>query len=341
MLCSPVLPALPSRYSEPDAPIPRHFVAGAVGTVILVDNTPASNRTTNLGATLGRVLFYDPRLSADNRIACASCHHQSLGFGDTTRFSAGVRGTPLTRHTMALANARFYRYGFGWDGRGASLEAQVLRPIADSIEMGMALDTLERKLTATTYYPGLFAAAFGSPAITRDRIAAALAQFVRSLLSAQSRFDAVFASGGPPSYSRLTPHELDGFRIFNASGCLNCHRTTAQIGDTVHNIGLDSLVADTGAGQARFRAASLRNVAVRPPYMHDGRFATLRQVVEFYDKGIRANPSLDVRLRGVDGQPRRLRLTATQIDDLIAFLGTLTDSSFLHTTKFSDPFPCH
>ncbi len=339
-LCAPVLPATPYGYSDADAPIPRHFVTGAVGTVIFVDNTPAGNRITNPGASLGRVLFYDVRLSANNRISCASCHHQSLGFGDTARFSAGLHGARLTRHTMALANARFYRYGFGWDGRGTSLEAQVLRPIVNSVEMGSGLDSLERKLTATPYYPGLFAAAFGSPAITRDRIAAALAQFVRSLVSGQSGFDAVFATGGAPNYALLTPQELLGFHVFNASGCLNCHRTIAQIADTVHNTGLDSLPADSGAGQGRFKPPSLRNIAIRPPYMHDGRFATLRQVVEFYSSGIRDNASLDLRLRGVDSLPKRLDLSSTQIDALIAFLGTLTDSSFLRAAKFANPFPC-
>jgi cytochrome c peroxidase len=340
-LCAPALRAAPYGYSDADAPIPPHFVASPVGTVIFADNTPPSNRTTNPGAELGRVLFYDVRLSANDRIACASCHQQSLGFGDTARFSSGFHGDHLARHTMALANARFYRYGFGWDGRGASLEAQVLRPITDSIEMGIDPGALERKLSATSFYPGLFVGAFGSPEITQDRIAGALAQFVRSLVSAQSRFDAVFATGSAPNYSLLTQQELDGFHIFNSAGCVNCHRTIAQFADTVHNTGLDSASADTGSGQARFKAASLRNIAVRAPYMHDGRFATLRQVVEFYTEQIRASPSLDARLRGADGSPRRLHLSAAQGDALVAFLRTLTDSSFLRATRFSDPFPCH
>lgn len=340
-LCAPALPAAPYGYSDADTPIPRHFVASPVGTVIFADNTPPSNRTTNPGAELGRVLFYDVRLSANDRIACASCHQQSLGFGDTARFSSGFHGDHLARHTMALANARFYRYGFGWDGRGASMETQVLRPITDSIEMGIDPGALERKLAATSFYPGLFVGAFGSPEITRDRIAAALAQFVRSLVSAQSRFDAAFATGSAPDYSLLTQEERDGFHIFNSAGCVNCHRTIAQFADTVHNTGLDSASADTGSGQARFRAASLRNIAVRAPYMHDGRFATLRQVVEFYSEHIRASPSLDARLRGADGSPRRLHLSAAQRDALVAFLRTLTDSSFLRATRFSDPFPCH
>jgi cytochrome c peroxidase len=309
--------------------------------VIFADNTPPSNRITNAGAALGRVLFYDTRLSANDRIACASCHQQSLGFGDTARFSSGLHGRHLARHTMALANARFYRYGFGWDGRAASLEEQVLRPITDSIEMGIDPGDLERKLAATSFYPALFVGAFGSPEITRDRIAAALAQFVRSLVSAQSRFDAVFATGSAPNYSLLTQQELDGFHIFTSSGCLNCHRTIAQFADTIHNIGLDSASADGGAGEGRFKAASLRNVAVRAPYMHDGRFATLRQVVEFYAKQIRASPSLDARLRDADGSPRRLHMSTAQVDALVAYLRSLTDSSFLRATRFSDPFPCH
>ena len=343
-LCEPVLPAMRYGYSDADAPIPRHFLASAPGTVAFTDNSPPENPITNPGATLGRVLFYDVRLSADDRIACASCHRQALGFGDTVRFSRGFDGRHAARRTMALANARFYEYGrFFWDERASSLEALILHPIQDTLEMGMELDSLARKLGATSYYPGLFTAAFGSPDVTSDRIAFALAQFVRSLVSAESRFDAVFATGGAPDYALLSELEREGLRIFNdasGAGCVNCHRTIAQVADQANNIGLDVVSADTGAGGGRFKPPSLRNVAVRPPYMHDGRFATLREVVEFYDSGIEDSPDLDPRLRAPDGSPRRLHLTAAQRDALVAFLNTLTDFSFLKAERFSDPFPC-
>ncbi len=328
-------------YSDADAPIPNHFLTSTAGTVAFSDHTPPGNPITNAGATLGRVLFYDVRLSANDRIACASCHRQALGFGDTGRFSPGLHGAHHARRTMALANARFNPTGrFFWDERAPSLEAQVLQPIQDSVEMGMDLDALERKLSATPYYPALFAAAFGATDVTRTRIALALAQFVRALLLTESRFDALFATGGAPDSSRLTAQERDGMRIFNTVGCVNCHRTIAQFADKANDNGLDSIAADTGEGQGRFKPSSLRNIAVRPPYMHDGRFATLRQVVEFYDHGVQTSPSLDPRLREADGSPRRLHLTTDQVDALVAFLEALADSAFLHAPKFSDPFAC-
>ena len=139
----------------------------------------------------------------------------------------------------------------------------------------------------------------------------------------------------------LTDREREGLRLFNDVGrCVNCHRTIAQVADKANNIGLDVVSADRGAGGGRFKPPSLRNIAVRPPYMHDGRFATLRQVVEFYDSGIQDSPDLDLRLRAPDGSPKRLHLTPSQIDALVAFLTTLTDSAFLRAEKFSDPFPC-
>jgi cytochrome c peroxidase len=343
-LCEPVLPAMRYGYSDADAPIPRHLLASFPGTVAFTDNTPPENPITNAGATLGRVLFYDVRLSANDRIACASCHQQAFGFGDTARFSPGLSGRHPARRTMALANARFYAYGkFFWDERASSLEAQILHPIQDTLEMGMELDALARKLGATPYYPALFTAAFGSPEVTSDGIAFALAQFVRSLVSAESRFDAVFATGGAPNYSLLSEQEREGLRIFNDAGdagCVNCHRTIAQVADKANNIGLDIISADTGAGGGRFKPPSLRNAAVRPPYMHDGRFATLREVVEFYDSGIEDSPDLDPRLRASDGSPRRLHLGPAQRAALVAFLNALTDPAFLTAERFSNPFPC-
>lgn len=339
-LCDPVLPGTPFGYSEADAPIPSHFLRSPAGTVLFSDNTPGHS-ITNAGAALGRVLFYDVRLSGHRRTSCASCHRQAFGFGDTSRVRSGPHGGHPARRTMALANARFNPAGrFFWDERAATLEAQVLMPIHDTLEMGMAADSLERNLAATTYYPALFAAAFGSPEVTRDRVASALAQFVRSLVSANSRLDAAFATGGAPNYSVLTEPEREGLRLFTTVGCANCHRTIAHFADKANNIGLDSIPADTGAREGRFKPPSLRNVAVRPPYMHDGRFATLRRVVEFYSREVRGSPFLDSRLRGSDGKPRRLDLTPQQVDALVAFLESLTDSAFLVAAKFSDPFPC-
>jgi cytochrome c peroxidase len=286
------------------------------------------------------VLFYDTRLSANNKTACASCHQQQFGFGDTARFSTGLNGEHTSRHAMALANARFYRTGrYFWDERAASLEAQVLQPIQNSVEMGMSLDSLVPRLQTTKYYPALFASAFGTPEVTTDRIARALAQFTRSLVSAESPFDRAFQGAPPPNFGVLTAQQQEGQRLFaGRAGCQVCHGTNAQVLDAPHNTGLDAAPADSGAGEGRFKAPSLRNVAVRAPYMHDGRFSTLREVVDFYDHGVQANPALDIRLRTPNGAPRRLNLTPEQRDAIVAYLESLTDSTFLKAERFSNPF---
>jgi len=207
------------------------------------------------------------------------------------------------------------------------------------VEMGMALPALEAKLAATDYYPPLFRAAFGTPEVTSDRVARALAQFVRALVSADSRFD----RGGPfagAAGGGMTSQEREGQRLFvGVAGCARCHVPNAYSGDAAHNTGLDAVTADTGAGRGRFKAPSLRNVAARPPYMHDGRFATLEQVVEHYDSGVQPNRDLDPRLRAADGTPRALELTAEQKAALVAYMRALTDSSFLASPRFADPFP--
>jgi cytochrome c peroxidase len=339
-LASPTLPAVLDRYDDASVPIPPHFRAEAGGpSVVSTDNTPAENPITNAGATLGRVLFYDRRLSASDGTSCASCHVQALGFSDAPRLSTGFAGGFTGRHSPGLANARYYQRGrFFWDERAASLEAQVLTPVQDKVEMGMTLDALTRKLAATPYYPALFAQAFGTRDVTSDRIARALAQYVRSLSSADSRFDRAFAAGGPPDFSGFTAQERAGEQIFRTSGCAGCHTTVAQVSDAVHNTGLDAADTDAGAGGGAFKAPSLRNVAVRPRFMHDGRFTALEQVVEFYDTGVQANPNLDRRLRTPDGRPRRLNLGADGRAALVAFLRTLTDSAFLTAARFSNPF---
>jgi cytochrome c peroxidase len=238
-----------------------------------------------------------------------------------------------SRRTMALANVRFYpRARFFWDERATSLEAQVLAPIHDSAEMALRPATLASKLQATRYYPGLFAAAFGDPTVTEERVGEALAQFLRTLVSSRSRFD--------DGLERLSARERDGVRLFKESGCVNCHRTVAQIADKANNNGLDVVSSDTGAGGGRFKPASLRNVAVRPPYMHDGRFATLGEVVDFYADRVADSPALDPRMRDATGKPIRLHLTADQRAALVAFLEALTDSGFLRDVRFSDPFAC-
>ena len=341
-LLAPTLPVSNFEYADARVPLPAHFAdpnapgGAATGT----DNTPADNLTTDAGATLGRVLFYDRRLSRNDRVSCSSCHQQQFGFADTAKLSRGFAAGTTARHSMSLANARFYRRArFFWDERAATLEAQTLQPIQDVTEMGMTLDALATKLSLTAYYPGLFQSAFGTADVTSDRIARALAQFVRALVSGTSRFDRAFTGTVPNFATTFSAEELRGQNLFNGpAGCARCHATNAHVGDNIHNTGLDATIVDVGAGQGRFKAPSLRNVAVRTPYMHDGRFRTLAQVIDFYDSGVQNNPALDVRLRGPGGQPQRLNLSAAQKLSLVAYLLTLTDTTFLTSARLADPF---
>jgi cytochrome c peroxidase len=348
-LNTPSLPATRFAYADAEIGLPAHFTApvGPGGSVAATDNTPSDNLVTDAGATLGRVLFYDRRLSANDQEACASCHLQALGFSDTAHFSHGFQGGLTVRHAMSLGNARYYARGkFFWDERATTLEAQTLMPIQNSVEMGMTLDNLVTKLKLTSFYPALFQAAFGTTDITSDRISKALAQFVRSMATYQSKYDRALAAGPTPDFSAFTSDEILGMQLFMAVpgspvptvGCDRCHTTAAQVSDNIHNNGLDAVSVDTGAGGGRFKAPSLRNVGTRAAFMHDGRFTTLRQVLDQYNAGVQASPNLDPRLRNPDGSAHRLNLASQQLDAIVAFLNTLTDSVLITNPKFSNPF---
>jgi len=350
-LTVPVLPAQPFAYADASVMLPAHYLNpnAPFGNVAGADNTPAGNAVTDAGAALGRVLFYDRRLSVNDAVACASCHRQDHGFSDPATRSAGFSGGLTARHSMGLANTRYYANGRAfWDERAATLEAQALMPIQDPVEMGMSLDLLTAKLRLAGFYGPLFQAAFGTPDITSDRISRALAQFVRSMSAYHSKFDQALA-GNPPDFSGFTALEQQGVQLFFSPPpgsppgpslrCDVCHGTSALIAPGPRNNGLDAnTAADQGAGGGRFKSPSLRNVAVRAPYMHDGRFATLAAVIEHYDSGVQPHPNLDPALRNPDGTPRRLNLTQQQKGALIAFLGTLTDQELLTHPRFSDPF---
>ncbi len=340
----PSLPDTPFNYANQD--LPSHYTQpnAALGNVDRTDNTPGNNQITDAGATLGRVLFYDKKLSANDTIACASCHIQANGFSDPAVLSVGFEGGLTGRHSMRLGNARFYERGrFFWDERAATLEDQVLQPIQDDVEMGMTLTQLEAKLLDIDYYAPLFDDAFGDDAITSERISLALAQFVRSLVTYQSKFDEAYvaANGDPDDFGLVfNASEMRGLGIFRGRGrCDLCHTTSAHVSDNVHNNGLDiGTTGDQGAGNQRFKSPSLRNVSVGGPFMHDGRFETLEEVVDFYSDDVQANPNLSNRLTADNGQPRRLNLSNGEKADLVAFLETLTDQVFLTDPKFSDPF---
>lgn len=342
------LPASPFNYANPV--LPAHLRAPAI---VAQDNTPATNPVTNAGATLGRVLFYDKRLSANQTVSCSSCHQAAHGFSDPARFSTGFEGGLTGRNSMGLTNARYYlRENFFWDERSATLEDQTLEPIQNHIEMGMTLDVLTVRLSSEPYYAGLFTAAFGNATITSQRISRALSQFVRSIVSGNSKYD----QGVPLGFSNFTALENQGRQIFNGAvgGCAQCHGSDNFVpGNAIFNNGLENPYLDKGLGgvtglatdEGLFKVPSLRNIELTAPYMHDGRFATLEQVVEFYNSGVVNHPNLSPSLRlppGPPGSPppgpRRLNLTQNQKSALVAFLKTLTDLSVTTDPRFQDPF---
>jgi cytochrome c peroxidase len=337
------LPDKPYRYAEVE--LPAHFKTFAVRRA---DNTPASNPVTDAGATLGRVLFYDTRLSANNTTACASCHEQKHAFASPQRFNKGFAGKQLDRNAMSLVNLRYYGRGrFFWDERASTLEEQVLMPIQSKTELGQNLPQLIKVLAADKAYPELFRKAFGDNQVTSERIARALAQFLRSLVSHQSRFDEGLAraSSVRADFVNFSTQENRGKGLF-LRNCAICHMPRGQEATlfmsrpTNNGLDADPRTADGGLGDitlrsfdvGRFKSPSLRNVELTAPYMHDGRFATLEEVIDHYSKGVKRHPNLSGRLR----RPRNL--DDSQKAALVAFLKTLTDTNFTTDPKFSDPF---
>ena len=337
------LPETPYRYA--DIELPAHFKTAAARRF---DNTPADNPMTDAGATLGRVIFYDTRLSANNTVACGSCHLQSRAFVDQNRFSKGFEGKFTERNSMSLVNLRYYPRGrFFWDERARSLEAQVLMPIQSGTEMGQNLTRLVEIVAKDNRYPELFGNAFGDGAITPERVGKAVAQFVRSLVSYQSKYDEGLTKARSlrDDFENFTAQENQGKGLF-LRRCATCHLPRGQ---TAHffmtrplNNGLDAdyKTTDGGIGDITlngpdlglFKSPSLRNVEFTGPYMHDGRFATLEEVIDHYSKGVKQHPNADGRVR------RRLNFTDSEKAALIAFLKTLSDQKFMTDPKFSDPF---
>jgi cytochrome c peroxidase len=300
---------------------------------------PRDNPLTGEGVALGGKLFFDRRLSADNSQSCASCHHPDSAFTEPRRFSRGVDGDVGTRNAMALENLA-WKNSFFWDGRAATLREQVLQPIQNPIEMHESLANVVVKVSADKKYPRLFANAFGSPEITTDRIARALEQFLLVQVSFDSKFDHVMNG-----VAKFTDEEQRGFELFNTeydpyhgqfgADCFHCHGGPLFQSQNFANNGLDSVFVDLGRYQVtkragdegKFSVPSLRNVAVTAPYMHDGRFWTLDEVVEHYCTGMKRSATLDPNLaKHPDGG---VPLSAADKRALVAFLKTLTDEKFV------------
>lgn len=312
---------------------------------------PADNPLTVKGVELGRMLFYDTRLSSDNSMSCASCHLPMSSFTDNLAVSTGVTLEEGKRSSMSILDIAFNNNGFFWDGRSATLEEQALLPVEDPIELHENWDNVIKKLKEDEDYPALFREAFGidnTDEITKELAAKAIAQFERTVISpGNTKFDKVMR--GEDEFS---DEELDGFLMWidypfdmiPDAECGHCHSFHLFTTNEYHNNGLDEApnmteFEDLGLGavtgkitdNGKFRVPTLRNIELTAPYMHDGRFETLEEVVEHYDSGGKFSPNKNELMRN-------LELTEYQKSALVAFMKTLTDVDVIQDPKFSNPF---
>lgn len=295
-----------------------------------LDDAPApeNNPMTRAKVELGKLLFFEKRISGDGAVSCATCHVPRRGFSNARRYGAGFQGRPTLRNVPTIINAAYHEFLF-WDGRAGSLEEQAKGPILHPGEMASSEEKIIRTLGAIRGYRARFRAAFGSGEISLDRVARAIASFERTLLSGNSPFDRWKFGGDEAAMPQAA---IRGFEVFTSKGnCVKCHLadefSAPFTDDKFHNlgVGMDKRPIEAGReritkrvrDRGRFRTPTLRHVAQTAPYMHDGRFATLEEVVDFYDKGGHPNPHLDP-----DMKP--LGLTKREKADLIAFMGALT-----------------
>jgi cytochrome c peroxidase len=300
---------------------------------------PSDNMPTAEAIDLGRHLFYDNILSANNEQSCGSCHNQELAFTDNNkRFSEGTFGDMGDRNAMPLFNLMWSEKLF-WDSRANDLRHLALMPIENPIEMASEIEDVIAKLNASAMYKQKFKEAYGVDSITDELLAMALEQFLFSLVSDNSKFDKF--NRGEVNLSQV---EMRGFNVLKIKGCFNCHNTGLMHDNGSHNTGLDRNPKDKGLGGTtgnpeddfKMKTPSLRNIMVTAPYMHDGRFATVEDVIRFYEEDVNfESRNLDRELMSI---ATRNRLTSQEMSDALAFLRTLTDHEFLKNPKHSDPF---
>lgn len=317
---------------------------------------PADNPLTEEGVDLGRLLFYDPILSSDSTVSCGSCHSPAGSFTDNLALSPGVGKQLGNRSTMAIVNIGFMSKGFFWDGRSPTLEEQALHPVENPVEMAETWENAEVKLQRHKDYPQLFRKAFGikkTGEITRELATKAIAQFERTLISGNSRFDKKRYQNDPDPFL-FSDLEVDGLKIYfddqfseTAKGhCAHCHDGGPLLtSERYENNGITQVNSltdfpDKGLGMVtgkqtdngKFKAPTLRNIALTAPYMHDGRFNTLEEVIEHYNSG--GHFADNVLL----GSITPLHLTEYDKKALLAFLHTFTDTSFVNNPAFQNPY---
>ena len=313
---------------------------------------PLDNQLTIQGVKLGRMLFYEKLLSRDGSQACADCHRQQDGFSDTSRFSIGVELMPGKRQAMPVFNMAWHTNEFFWDGRAHLLRDQALKPIQDPLEMNETLPNVIAKLSNTQQYKDQFIRTFGSSEITPEKMALAMEQFMLSIVSNNSKFDRFLAGE-----IQLTESEERGRLLFSTeynpffpeisgADCQHCHGGANFENDKYMNNGLDAEAAITDIGRqavtllpgdkAKFKVPSLRNVALTAPYMHDGRFKTLEEVIDHYNAGIQESSTVDPAI--LNTKQTGLLLSQQDKEDLVNFLKTLTDDTFLNNEEYKSPF---
>lgn len=334
-------------------PIVQDVTPYALETGSLPDpNIPADNELTNGKVQLGRMLFYETLLSGDNSMSCASCHNQRNAFSDTARLSTGIDGLFGHRQAMAIFNMAWNDNDFFWDGRANLLRDQSLMPIQDVLEMHETLPNAIAELQKEGRYKVQFTKAFGDNAITEERMALALEAFMHTIVSNQSKYDRYLAG-----QAQLTESEERGRQLFfteynpffpelSGADCAHCHSGSNFENDLYMNNGLDNdanmsdigreAVTGNPADRGHFKVPSLRNVALTFPYMHDGRFRTLEEVVEHYNSGVVLSATVDPAIASTHSTG--LMLSAQDKKDLVAFLKTLTDYTMINDPRYSSPF---
>jgi len=309
--------------------------------------------TQNAAFTLGRVLFYDKHLSVNASISCGSCHKQALAFSDNVQFSRGFENRLTLRNSLPIQNIQAFfidSVKLFWDGREKFLQTMVLKPILNHVEMGMGSESdIVDRVRNLPYYHDLFEKAFGSAEVSSAKISISLSQFVNSIFSFRTRFDESLNG------QALTAIEMQGEQLFFTKyNCNGCHHTESAGFYEIHeggfvNIGLDADYTDKGrynvtsnqADIGKFKVPDLRNVALTAPYMHDGRFASLDEVLNHYSHGIVNHPNLDARLKDAHGNSVQMNISSQEKTAIIAFLNTLTDYTMISDPNFSDPFKVH
>ncbi len=322
--------------------IPSHFPEMPI---------PTDNPLTEEGVELGRYLFYDKRLSGNDEMSCASCHMAFASFTDTAKYSTGIDGIQGNRNAMALINLGWDAFFF-WDGRATSLEAQILEPVPNPIEMHETWKNGLNQIKKDVAYRNRFYRAFGVEDFDSTHAAKAIAQFIRTMVSGESKFDVMYKienNMALTSYEQsvqIDAEEWAGYDLFkslNGADCFHCHNGPLMRVKKFSNNGLDANPTDVGRAAVtnnpndigKFKVPTLRNIALTAPYMHDGRFKTLDEVIEHYSSGIHPSPTIDplIEFAGQGG----VQLDAQEKYLLKKFLMTFTDLNFINNPKFQDP----